>query len=135
MSISFGSMMVSQVALMRTVGLAMALAVGSMPRWWMVLVPRSCNTYRPLELVGTETVARLHQRIGISESAVVGAERSAYRPSAPAAPRSSSARGNQGREAQTVPPQHPVHDRLTSSWLNTMPMRLRAPAHGANAYR
>ena len=70
MSISFGSMMVSQVALMRTVGLAMALAVvvdATLVR--MVLVPAFMHVLGRWNWWAPKPLARLHQRIGISESA------------------------------------------------------------------
>ena len=70
MSISFGSMMVSHVALMRTVGLAMALAVvvdATLVR--MVLVPAFMHVLGRWNWWAPKPLARLHQRIGISESA------------------------------------------------------------------
>ena len=70
MSISFGSMMVSNVALMRTVGLAMALAVvvdATLVR--MVLVPAFMHILGRWNWWAPRPLARLHERIGISEEA------------------------------------------------------------------
>lgn len=69
MSISFGSMMVSHVALMRTVGLAMALAVvvdATLVR--MVLVPAFMHVLGRWNWWAPKPLARLHERIGISEA-------------------------------------------------------------------
>lgn len=69
MSISFGSMMVSNVALMRTIGLAMAVAVvvdATLVR--MVLVPAFMHVLGRWNWWAPTPLVRLHDRIGISES-------------------------------------------------------------------
>ena len=69
MAISFGALMVSQVALMRTMGVAMALAVlvdATLVR--MVLVPAFMHVLGRWNWWAPKPLARLHGRIGFSES-------------------------------------------------------------------
>ncbi len=69
MAISFGALMVSQVALMRTMGIAMALAVlvdATLVR--MVLVPAFMHVLGRWNWWAPQPLVWLHDRIGFSES-------------------------------------------------------------------
>jgi RND superfamily putative drug exporter len=69
MAINFGALMVSQVALMRTMGMAMALAVlvdATLVR--MVLVPAFMHVLGRWNWWAPRPLVRLHDRIGFSES-------------------------------------------------------------------
>ena len=68
MSISFAALIAAQVAFMRMFGIGLTLAVlvdATLVR--MLLVPAFMRVLGPRELVGTKPLARLHQRLAISE--------------------------------------------------------------------